>query len=286
MKKNKLLFLLLIPIILTGCIKYEFDSTINNNKQMDLTILLLVKEEYEQSINKEQTQIKDDETYKKIGFKVIGYKDNNGYTGKKLTKTLKNIDDYSTDKDIIFDFNELLKKDDKGLTIFKKEKNGSKTKYTANLVFDFSDTSISTSDMSNYTSELIFQYEVYLPNSAISNNATKTSKDNKHLLWDLEYGKKTEVKYEFEIDDKDKNNLVTYNKDKNDLIEEEDNSKVEKEAIKETKKEEQATSPFKRFIAFILSIGIIAILVYVKIKNPNIKTKTNIKHKVAPKRDN
>ena len=133
------------------------------------------------------------------GFKVEEFteeKDDTTISGVKITKTYKNIDDITKDKKIIVNFNERFDSQDNfdDSQYFYKKGN----KYVANFVFDFSEESDDT-DYSAYQDMFDLEYKIKLPSKAKSHNATKVSDDGKELTWDLKYGEKNEVNFEFSL---------------------------------------------------------------------------------------
>ncbi|MBQ7136863.1 MAG: hypothetical protein IJO43_02665 [Bacilli bacterium] len=143
--------------------------------------------------------VDDYEFLESKGFKVEEFteeKDDATISGVKITKTYKNIDDITKDKKIIVDFNEKFGEEenfDDSQIFYKKGNN-----YVANFVFDFSEEGDDT-DYSAYQDMFDLQYKIKLPHKSVSNNATSVSKDGKELTWDLKYGEKNEVNFEFSM---------------------------------------------------------------------------------------
>lgn len=100
MKKNSFKFLILIMsiILLTGCVKMDVSMEIKNDKSMDLSIIMAYDKGLQESLEEYKTSSDEKKIteYEKKGFYVQKY-DENGKSGYKITKQIKNIDDYSTE---------------------------------------------------------------------------------------------------------------------------------------------------------------------------------------------
>ncbi len=145
------------------------------------------------SVNKE-----DYEWLEKKGYKVEEYtyeKDDSKYVGVKITKKYDSIDDISKDKDITVDFTTLFNdKDNFKEEFFSKKGNI----YKANFVFDFTQDGEDVSDQyASYQSVFDLKYTIKLPNKAKKHNASKVSDDGLTYTWNLKYGKKNKVEFEF-----------------------------------------------------------------------------------------
>lgn len=232
-----LLVTIILVFGLTGCVKYHVDMEISNDKSVTLEIIHGVNisamgdlggvddefiEDGDSSLNEDDTILEegDDsleydpiegefdtgidyekyELLKEKGFIVEDYleqTEDGTIQGVKLTKNYPNIDDISTDKEIIVKFNERF--DTENLdnfddsTYFTKKGNN----YLARFTFDFS--SEEGMDMSMYDDMLDLQYKIKLPKKSISNNATSVSEDGKELIWELKYGKDNQVNFEFSL---------------------------------------------------------------------------------------
>ena len=97
MKKIVGLFLVIASVfLLSGCVKNNNTMTINKDKSMDLEVELLVST----LLSDELSSKIDLSKYEVNGYKVtsVNYSDNGNtpnYSGVKLKKSFKNIDDYS-----------------------------------------------------------------------------------------------------------------------------------------------------------------------------------------------
>lgn len=100
MKRIKISFKILITMtlvfILTGCIKSEYNMEIGKDRSLNLVIISAVDESVAGDFQPYAEEIKNLEAK---GYYIEDYKEN-GKVGKKITKKIKNIDDYSTEAKI------------------------------------------------------------------------------------------------------------------------------------------------------------------------------------------
>ena len=233
MKKiiKKFIMLCMIVFLTTGCLKYNVTMEVKSNKQVNLEMIYAFgvdASEYEESQKEqEETECGEDEfcseeeedmsmdvkkeDYEellKYGYKVEEYeekKDDMVYSGIKITKSFDSIDDITDEKNTVeFDFVKFLNDEDGykiDPVIFSKNGDG----FVAKIVFDYSSEDTSSEDMLNseeykeILETMDLKYTITLPQEAKSHNATKVSKDGKTLTWELEYGKKNEVNFEFSL---------------------------------------------------------------------------------------
>lgn len=213
-----LLTFVLVLTLMTGCVKYNVSMEVKDDKSVTLEIIYGMEVdtsmlEGDTSANTDTDYYEDDteeddssvdvEDYKYLedaGYKVEEFKEEKEDTviaGVKVSKTFENIDDITAEEKTTVDFNDLFneeKKDELGkLKFFYK--NGSN--YAADFVFDFS--TEDDMDYSSYQDMFDLEYKITLPGESISNNATKVSEDKKTLTWDLDYGKKNNVNFEFSV---------------------------------------------------------------------------------------
>ena len=162
------------------------------------------KEEEEEDISSEGPEEVNKEDYEwleKKGYKVEEYeyeKDGSKYVGVKISKKFKSIDDIAKNKDKEVDFTTLFNDKEKfnDSKIFTKK--GSV--YKADFVFDFTQDGKDVSDeYKSYQAMFDLKYTVKLPNKAKKHNASKVSDNGKTLTWNLKYGKKNKVEYQFEF---------------------------------------------------------------------------------------
>lgn len=219
MKKIRSLLLVLIMVFsLTGCVKYNINMNVNKDKSVDFEMIYALQssmtnslesisedDEYDLAEEESSNEVDIDE-YKYLedqGFKIEAFEED-ASAGVKISKKFKNIDDISSTEKKEIDINKMFTKEEntKNEFIFFIKKGN---KYIADLIFDFSSEDDDT-DYSSYQSYFDMKYTVTLPKKTISNNADEVSEDGKTLTWNLKYGSKNEVKYEFTFDNS--NNML------------------------------------------------------------------------------
>lgn len=230
MKKYlKLILPLLMVFALTGCLKYNVNMEVKDDKSVTLEMIYAMNTSYADGFNSVEEDADEDleviatedeedddissqgvdkkeyEWLEKKGYKVEDYeytdKDGNKFVGIKLKKTFDSIDDITKDKEVTVDFNKIFKDEDSfdDSQFFSKSGNT----YKANFVFDFTDDGKDVSEQyKDYQSMFDLKYEIKLPKEAKSNNASKVSDDKKTYTWNLTYGKKNTVEFEFELGSK------------------------------------------------------------------------------------
>lgn len=212
MKKYlKIVLSFVLVLSLTGCVKYNMNMEVKSDKSVDLELIYAIdysgmsqfgdtdeaEAEFDEGIN-----VDDYDFLSQKGFKVEQFKDesnNKKYTGIKITKTYKTIDDITKEEDKTIDINKVLGDaenfDDS--QFFSKKGNT----YKASLLFDFNEGSgdEETMDMGSMADSFELKYTIKLPAKAKTNNATEVSKDGKTLTWNLKYGEKNQVDFTFDL---------------------------------------------------------------------------------------
>lgn len=229
MKRSfKVLCLMLVVFMMTGCVKTHINMDIKKDKSMDFGITMAVANSLlEQS---DQDTLMTDEQLKEAedeGFQVKDYSDGTmvGYT---FTKKFDNIDEISSEKEINFNFDETLTEQTQMFTVKKgffkntytlKMENDTSDELQSGMessMTDFDDSSsdvvndqTTTYDSQNYdtsdmdlsalTSTMDMKFNITLPYKAISSNATSTENDGKKLTWNLLDSNLKNVQVEFEL---------------------------------------------------------------------------------------
>ena len=232
-KLRNVVVLLVVTLLLTGCVKYNVNMEIKKDKSMNFEMIYAVDESLLQG--KDLFEEKEEKEIKDKGFKVEKYtKDKmKGYT---LTKSIKNIDAVSSPDAKEYSLSAITEKGEQ--KIFKVKKGLFKNKYTANLKFNSSDSSISNGNASDdddddyefreteddndllidtkededdtdsdslddydYSSmaNMDMSVNVKLPYKALSNNATEVNNDGKDLKWNLASSGSQSIDFEFEL---------------------------------------------------------------------------------------
>lgn len=224
----KLLLILIVVLGLSGCLKYNVNMKIANDKSMDFEMIVAVNMSMlkglidDESSSTTETTIFDKDEYTafdKAGYKVEEYKekkDDIEYEGIKISKKFTSIDDVSTNKNEAIEFAKLFDEDAKPEDVRFFYKNGDV--YKANLTFNIVDENIGDIGDTDYSQSQDYfdlEYKVTLPEKPISNNATSVSEDGKTLTWKMKIGEKNNIQYEFKFAEKkavseNKNSKLTY----------------------------------------------------------------------------
>ncbi len=234
--RNKIKYVMVFMglLLMTGCVKYDATMDIKKDKSMDFIITYAL----DSSIFGDESILKDEDItkLKEEGFTIKDYSDNNmkGYT---LSKSISNIDSVSTSNSNEYDLTGMLGSDNNNY-IFKVDKGIFKNKYTAIMKFDskeeesnlpsddqdlidvtseednvVEDDTVTTdedsdialfddstnTDFSSLYDSISLTFNVKLPYSAISNNATKTEEYNRVLTWNLKYNDTESIEFVFEL---------------------------------------------------------------------------------------
>ena len=237
MKKIKYLLLLcLVTICLTGCVKFNANMDIKKDKSMDFSIVYA----FDKTIFGETNKLKEEDLaeVKKQGFTLTKYSEGN-FEGFTLTKKIANIDEVSTDKDVVYDLSGMMNENTDNNFIFKVVKGKDKNTYTAKIKFNANDSGLNSSDdeetpdeaittgedtttigaldatgensmdLSKLTESMDLSFNVTLPNGAISSNATTKENDNKKLSWKLNASGQEYIEFAFELSNST-NNMILY----------------------------------------------------------------------------
>ena len=228
MKKYiKYVFSFIAILMLTGCVKYNFNMEVKPDKSVNLELIYAINSsameqfgnslgetddtttddedddsmiEYETTTESDDNMVDDYAFLKEKGFNVEEFQeevDSKKYAGVKISKNYASIDDITKDTEKTIDINKVLgeKETFDDSQFFSKSGN----LYKASLLFDFSEEESSGMDLSSMGLTFELKYKVTLPAKSSSNNATEVSEDGKTLTWNLTYGKKNTVEYSFEF---------------------------------------------------------------------------------------
>lgn len=204
MKKFKFLGIFAIILLCSGCMKYSIGMNIDSDKNVNFELIYaLGKEMWGDMLDQDEIKETDNEM-EKDGYTVKPYT-NGKWIGSVYTKNMGNLDDISTTDVINVDLSNIFDTDEnteETKYYFQKIVDGKKTTYVASFSIDATDDETSEDedfDMSSLTSSMELTYTVTLPVKADSNNATTVSEDGKTLTWNLEYGKVTNINYQFTL---------------------------------------------------------------------------------------
>lgn len=217
MKKIKYLLLVSVLTLLTGCVKFNATMDIKKDKSMDFSIIYA----FDTSLFGSQDLLEDSDKkeLESQGFIVEDYNQNN-MKGFTLKKNISNIDDVSSTSDTNYDMSGLLNNSTDNNYFFKVKKGILKNTYIAKFKFDAKESDLNTDestdtssgvtddsdsinmddlDLSSMTSNLDLSFNVKLPYSSISSNATTKNNDGKELTWNLSSNQEEMIEFEFEL---------------------------------------------------------------------------------------
>ena len=127
-KYFKLLSIFALLILLTGCVKYNLNMKISEDKKMRMELILATSKSLQSMGTSESTEESEEnkeaeEKLKKAGWKVEEYEDDT-FSGKKYVKEFDNIDEVSTTDKTTFDANKLVEGEDQAYMFYKRVENG------------------------------------------------------------------------------------------------------------------------------------------------------------------
>ena len=201
MKKSfKVLCLMLVAFMMSGCMKFNMNMNINSDKSMNLELIVAFANEMMGSSNETNMDNSEIQKLKDNGFNVEEYSDDT-MTGYTISTKINNIDDVSTEKDTMFNLNDIFN-GEKLSDIFTVKKGFLKNTYIVkigeeestdmtneiedDLNSTYSDDSLlatDDADLSMLLNSMDINFTINLPYKAISSNATNTENDGKTLVW-------------------------------------------------------------------------------------------------------
>lgn len=133
MKKSlKLLSIMLVVFLMTGCVKSHVNMEINKDKSMNLSLIAAIDSSFlEQSGEDDLLENEEIKEFEERGFKTEKYSDDS-MTGYKFTKNFANIDDLSSEKETTLDLNALADEETPN-NVFTVKKGFFKNTYTAKV---------------------------------------------------------------------------------------------------------------------------------------------------------
>ena len=136
MKKYfKVIFLFVITVFLSGCVKYNYTIKISDDKKVDMDLILAISSD----IAGENTE-EDDRKLETQGWKSEDFNDGD-YVGKRYTKQYTSIDDLTSDSKVKVDLNEFVDSGEEVKTLFTKRNENGKDIYVASFDVDTSQVS-------------------------------------------------------------------------------------------------------------------------------------------------
>ena len=129
-RMKRFLLLSIIVLLLNGCVKNNVTMRINNDKSMNLEVSILVKEEYKDTL----TGSFKPSDLENNGFKV-STTNKDDYSGYKITKSFKNIDELSKSNNETSDISNILESSFDYSKLFTRESGFFKDTYSAKYIF-------------------------------------------------------------------------------------------------------------------------------------------------------
>lgn len=134
MKKYvKLLSIMFLVLLCSGCVKLDTNMKINNTKSMSLDVVFAVDKSL---INDELITDSEKENLKELGYTIKDYK-NDSYEGINLKWKIHNIDEISTTEESTFSLTSIRTQVPEN--VFTVKKSWFVNEYNANFVFDSTD---------------------------------------------------------------------------------------------------------------------------------------------------
>ena len=181
----------MMVLCITGCSSFDMNMSIKNNREMDYSIKVLSKGNY----NFEDKVI---ELKNKLGdsYEVSLYNENGYSSGISISKHYSDIDyislgERSEEYNLLYFYNNPYSGDIEN-KMFNLDKSVDTNRYAANFYVDLSEVFTSLDNVS-------VTFNLTVPNGTLSNNATKVSDDGKNLTWNLTTLGKNNIDFVFEI---------------------------------------------------------------------------------------
>lgn len=178
-------------LFITGCSSFDMDMSIKNNREMDYSIKVLSKGNY--NFEDKVTELKN-----KLGdsYEVSLYNENGYSSGISISKHYSDIDyislgERSEEYNLLYFYNNPYSSDMEN-KMFNLDKSVDTNRYAANFYVDLSEVFTSLDNVS-------VTFNLTVPNGTLSNNATKVSDDGKNLTWNLTTLGKNDIDFVFEI---------------------------------------------------------------------------------------
>ncbi len=193
-RMKRFLLLSIIVLLLNGCVKNNVTMRINNDKSMNLEVSILVKEEYKDTL----TGSFKPSDLENNGFKV-STTNKDDYSGYKITKSFKNIDELSKSNNETSDISNILESSFDYSKLFTRESGFFKDTYSAKYIFSLDKYQYASNETTDATNEMELKFEVSLPRVPNDNNATEKSSDSKYLSWKISNTATSDIRFSFDI---------------------------------------------------------------------------------------
>lgn len=178
-------------LCITGCSSFDMNMSIKNNREMDYSIKVLSKGNY--NFEDKVTELKN-----KLGdsYEVSLYNENGYSSGISISKHYSDIDyislgERSEEYNLLYFYNNPYSGDIEN-KMFNLDKSVDTNRYAANFYVDLSEVFTSLDNV-------YVTFNLTVPNGTLSNNATNVSDDGKSLTWNLTTLGKNDIDFVFEI---------------------------------------------------------------------------------------
>ena len=208
MKRVKRVLVLFVCILLlNGCVKNNTTMTINKDKNVNLEILLIVKNEYKNTFS----QMFNTRDLERKDFKVTTTTDGD-YSGYKITKSFESIDSLSYGTNNTVTISNIIENDFDYSTMFTKKTTFFKDTYTANFIYtidkyqelynpkeeEYENTETENEQEEvNLDNDVSVKYTIVLPSKAESNDAKEVKDGGKTLIWNISNNGETKINFTF-----------------------------------------------------------------------------------------
>lgn len=201
-RKRMLLLLvsLCIPVLLSGCLRYNISTAIHKDKSMDFEMVIAMSDQLLALTGSDAIDMSE---AAENGFEVKTYSQD-GYSGSVVSRSVPNIDYISGPEPVTVNFDADSLQEMKQL--FQVEKGFLKNRYTAHFVVDMSEAAEEAGGDDLGMTEAAFQsmdlkYVLSLDMEPLSCDGKLVSNENGVYVyqWDFSFEKPTEINYEFEI---------------------------------------------------------------------------------------
>ena len=200
-KLIKAIVLLFVFMMLTGCVTSTTKVSISKNKNVAISVYILTDDSKNIDVSKEIDVV----SLANRGF-VIDKVSQDGYSGLKITKQYKNIDDLSSLEDVKITITDVLKDGFDDSKYFKVQKSFFVNTYTADFkyklaseIFNYVNKheDIDTSKLHTYLDETKFKFVAELPYGQIQSNAG--SVEGNTLTWNLNSSEDNNISFAFDV---------------------------------------------------------------------------------------
>lgn len=178
-------------LCITGCSSFDMNMSIKNNREMDYSIKVLSKGNY--NFEDKVTELKN-----KLGdsYEVSLHNENGYSSGISISKHYSDIDyislgERSEEYNLLYFYNNPYSGDIEN-KMFNLDKSVDTNRYAANFYVDLSEVFTSLDNV-------YVTFNLTVPNGTLSNNATNVSDDGKSLTWNLTTLGKNDIDFVFEI---------------------------------------------------------------------------------------